>query len=112
MRAEWLTELVDPETREPLALKNVRERADREIVDAELSSMSGGHVHPVINGVPRFVPASFYRPPEGPESSSLQTVRCYGDYWRGKGLGSGETAVERETYELLLRSVLRIEHDG
>jgi SAM-dependent methyltransferase/uncharacterized protein YbaR (Trm112 family) len=109
MRPEWLTELVDPDTRQPLVLTNVRERTDREIIDAELSSVSGDHVYPVLTGVPRFVPRAFYHRSQGQESGSLQTVQCYGDYWRAKGLGSGETQVELQTYEDLLRSVLRIE---
>lgn len=67
--------------------------------------------HPVIGGVPRFVPESFHAGAGPTDSHVTQTVRCYGEFWRRAGKpqdSDGHTAKEIEAYRQVLHAMLGV----
>jgi SAM-dependent methyltransferase len=101
--ARWLGDLVDPDTGERLALESAHSDGDH-ILIGELRSPHARY--PIVNGIPRFVPPSFYLR-SGPAAGDVeQTIHCYSEFWAGEGGPPDHTESEIRAYELLLQSML------
>ncbi|MBM4310592.1 MAG: class I SAM-dependent methyltransferase [Deltaproteobacteria bacterium] len=80
MKKKWLDSLVEPGTGQCLTLEIKHAQGD-EVMEGTLLS-AGGSRYPVINGVPRFVPAELYAQNAEIDSDTVQTGRSFGDKWR------------------------------
>ncbi|OGX10096.1 MAG: hypothetical protein A2306_05440 [Omnitrophica WOR_2 bacterium RIFOXYB2_FULL_38_16] len=71
---------VDPKTQTPLCLK-INKAEGEEILQGKLYNKNKSY--PIINGIPRFVPPSFYKNYQL-KSNEEQTAKSFGDKWREK----------------------------
>jgi SAM-dependent methyltransferase len=103
MLARWLADLVDPDSGEPLALESAHADGTH-VLAGELRSAHARY--PIVNGIPRFIPPSFYVR-SGPAADDVaQTIQCYSDFWADGGGPPHHTESEIRAYELLLQSML------